>query len=140
MDQLRQMLEGKMARNAFAVSSGMELEAVEPDHAVIRMEVRPESCNPMGTVHGGAMFTMADSAAGLAIFTDGRIYVTQTGSLSYLRNVSGGVIRASGTVRHRGYATACAQVDITAEDGALLATGEFSFFCLDATARHGQGT
>ncbi len=135
MDQLYQVIKKTMDLNAFARASGMELETVEPDHAVIRMDVRPESCNPMGTVHGGAMFTMADSASGLAVYTDGRIYVTQTGSLNYLRNISGGVIRASGIVRHRGHATACAQVDITAEDGTLLATGEFSFFCLDAVAK-----
>ena len=131
MEEIYELLQEKMRRNAFAVTNGMELESIEQDRAVIRLEVKPESCNPMGFVHGGAMFTMADTAAGLSIFTDGRVYVTINGSLNYMHNVTGGIIRATGTVQHRGHTTAYAHVDVNSEDGTLLASGEFSFFCID---------
>ena len=96
-----------------------------------RLEIRPESLNPYGMVHGGALYTMADDAAGSAAHSDGRYYVTQSGELHFLRNQPNGVLRAVGVVRHRGKSTVLVQVDITNEDGTLLATGEFSLFCVN---------
>ena len=107
------------------------LETVEPDRAVYRLDIRPESLNPYGMVHGGALYTLADDAAGAAVHTDGRHYVTQNGSLHFLKNQPGGTIRAEGRVRRRGKATCLAVVDITNEAGELLATGDFSYFCID---------
>ena len=42
-----------------------------------------------------------------------------------------GTVRASAWVRHRGKSTVLTAVDITGEGGRLLATGEFTFFCVD---------
>ena len=74
---------------------------------------------------------MADNATGTAAHTDGRYYVTQTSSLHFLRNQASGVVRATAWVRHRGKSTVLTAVDITGEGGKLLATGEFTFFCVD---------
>ena len=82
-------------------------------------------------VHGGALYTMADDAAGAAAHTDGRHYVTQNGNLHFLKNQGSGTIRAEGRIRRRGQATCLAVVDITNEGGELLATGDFSYFCVD---------
>ena len=84
-----------------------------------------------GMVHGGALYTLADNAAGSAVHTDGRSYVTQDGGLHFLRNQAEGVVRATGTVRHRGRSTALVSVEVTGEDGTVLAMGDFSFFCVD---------
>ena len=118
--------------NAFAVFNHLEVEHVEPDYAVFRLEIRPESKNPFGFVHGGMLAGMADNAAGYAAHSDGRTYVTQSSHLNYIHNQANGVIRAAGRVLHRGKTVCLTRVDITGEDGALLATGELSFFCVDA--------
>lgn len=131
MEDLLKETQARLARNAFAQYNHMELESVRPDRAVFRLEIRPESQNPYGMVHGGALYTMADNAAGTAAHTDGRAYVTQTSSLHFLRNQAAGTIRAEGRVRHRGKSTCLAEVDIMGRDGTLLATGEFTFFCVD---------
>lgn len=131
MDNLLERTRERLARNAFMHHNYMELESVRQDRAVFWMDIRPESMNPFGMVHGGALYTMADNAAGVAVHTDGRFYVTQTSSLHFLRNQGAGTVRAEGRVRHRGKSTCLAEVDITGEDGALLATGEFTFFCVD---------
>ena len=122
----------KLGANAFTDHNFIRLESVEPDCAVYRLEIRPESRNPWGMVHGGALYTLADNATGVAVHTDGRSYVTQTSSLHFLRNQASGTVRAEGRVRHRGRSTCLAEVDITGEGGTLLATGEFTFFCVDA--------
>jgi len=123
--------EERSKKNAFAVYNHLELESVEPDHAVYRLRIRPESKNPYGIVHGGAIYTMADNATGYAAHTDGRLYVTQASSMHFLRNQTSGVVRADARVRHRGKSTCLVDVDILGEDGKLLATGEFTYFCVD---------
>ena len=132
MNQEEQQLKKlRLGKNAFTVHNFYELEDVEQDRAVYRLDIRPESLNPYGMVHGGALYTMADDAAGSAAHTDGRHYVTQNGSLHFLKNQPSGTIRAEGRVRRRGKATCLAVVDITNEAGELLATGDFSYFCID---------
>ena len=117
--------------NAFAVFNHLEVEHVEPDYAVFKLAIRPESKNPRGFVHGGLLAGMADNAAGYAAHSDGRTYVTQSSHMNYLHNQADGVIRASGRVLHRGRTVCLVRVYITGESGALLATGEVSYFCVD---------
>ena len=131
MNELEAKARSRAEKNAFMLHNYMELESVEPDRAVFSLTIRPESCNPYGMVHGGAIYTLADNATGTAVHTDGRYYVTQTSALHFLRNQSEGVIRAIATVRHRGKSTVLTSVDIVGEGGKLLATGEFTFFCVD---------
>ena len=128
-------------KNLFATYNHIEAEFVEPDHAIFKLEIRPESKNPYGIVHGrpihplvlhgGAIYTMADNATGYAAHTDGRSYVTQGSSMHFLRNQSEGIVRADAKVRHRGRTTCLVNVDILGEGGKLLATGEFTYFCID---------
>ena len=121
----------KLGANAFTDHNFIRLESAEADCAVYRLDIRPESRNPFGMVHGGALYTLADDAAGGAAHSDGRHYVTQHGDLHFLDNRAHGTIRAAGRVRHRGRSTVLVDVEITDGAGALLATGAFSYFCVD---------
>ena len=123
--------ELKLRTNSFSDHNSMRIESAGPGHVVYALDIRPESLNPYGMVHGGALYTLADNAGGAAVHSDGRHYVTQTGNLHFLDNRAQGVIRAAGHVRHRGRSTALVQVDVTDEAGTLLATGEFTYFCVD---------
>ncbi|WP_298029913.1 PaaI family thioesterase [uncultured Dysosmobacter sp.] len=131
MNELEKQAEERIKTNAFMHHNHIEIVAVEPDWAVFKLDIRPESKNPYGMIHGGAIYTLADNATGSAAHTDGRYYVTQTSSLHFLRNQSEGTVRAEARVRHRGRSTCLVEVDITGTDDVLLATGEFTFFCVD---------
>lgn len=135
MEEIIERMQKRLKQNAFACHNFLELESVENDRAVVRLAIRPESKNPGGMVHGGMMFTMADNAAGIAAHADGRSYVTQNGSLHFIANQSEGTLRAIGQVRHRGRATVLADVNIINEEGKLLATGQYSFFCVGERAK-----
>ena len=113
-----------MGKNSFR-------QVAQDAHAIVRLNICPESKNSFGMVHGGAIYAMADNATGFAAHTDGRNYVTQTSSLHFLRNQPEGEIQADARVRHRGRSTCLVAVDILGEDETLLATGEFTFFCVD---------
>ena len=127
----------RIRNNAFMIHNHIQLESVEPDRAVFRLEIRPESRNVYGMVHGGAIYTLADNATGSAAHTDGRHYVTQNGSLHFLKNQEEGIIRAVAQVRHRGRSTVLVDVDVVGADDRLLAAGEFSFFCIDRAGEAG---
>lgn len=132
MDRIElERLKEQEQKNGFTVYNHIEMVLAERDHAVFRLNIRPESKNSYGMVHGGAIYAMADNATGFAAHTDGRSYVTQTSSLHFLRNQPEGEIQADARVRHRGRATCLVAVDILGEDETLLATGEFTFFCVD---------
>ncbi len=131
MNDLERSMAERQKKNGFMKHNYIEMESIAPDRAVFRLEIRPESRNPYGMVHGGAIYTLADNATGSAAHTDGRYYVTQTSALHFLRNQAEGTVRASAEVRHRGKSTCLVAVDITGEGGKLLATGEFTFFCVD---------
>ena len=131
MESLTEQMRKKEAGNRFAVYNHIEMVSVEQNEAVFQLNIRPESKNAYGMVHGGAIYAMADNAAGFAVHTDGRHHVTQTSALHFLRNQAEGLVTATARVRHRGNTTALVAVDITGEDGRLLATGEFTFFCID---------
>ena len=132
MDELFQRMQARAYANAFAVYNHIELETAEEDRAGLRLTAVADSCNPYGIIHGGALYTLADSACGTAIHSDGRAYVTQRGELSYLSNRRlGDTVRAEARVIHRGRSTSLIHVDIRDAESVLLATGDFSYFCVD---------
>ena len=131
MNELEQRTLARLEKNGFMNYNHIEMETVEQDYAVFRLQVRPENRNVYGMVHGGAIYTLADNATGSAAHTDGRNYVTHSGTLHFLRNQREGIIRAQARVRHRGRSTVLVAVDVVGDDGTLLASGEFSFFCVD---------
>jgi len=131
MSEMQENMEQRLERNSFMAHNHQVLELVEKDHAVFRMEIRPESRNSFGMVHGGALYTLADNATGCAAHSDGRHYVTQGSSFNFLRNQHEGIIHADARVRHRGGKTCLIDVDVIGTDGVLLATGSFTYFCVD---------
>ena len=86
--------------------------------------------NPFGSVHGGAFFTLADVAAGMAARTDGRGYVTQQASVQFLRAARAGRITARANVLHRGGTVCLIEVRITDEADKLLFLSTFNFYCV----------
>lgn len=117
-------------RNCFSKHNHILPESVEPDRAVFRMEIWENSLNPYGFVHGGALYALADNACGYAAHTDGRNYVTLEGSLHFVSNRGKGTVLATAQVIHRGGTTCVVNADITDESGEMLATGQFTFFCI----------
>lgn len=131
MNELQEKTKERLKGNSFMNYNHIELEFLEPDHAVFKLVIREESRNTFGMVHGGALYSLADNATGAAAHTDGRHYVTQGSSFNFLRNQPEGTIYADARVRHRGGATCLIDVDITGDGGKLLATGSFTYFCVD---------
>jgi acyl-CoA thioesterase len=72
-----------MERDAFSRWLGIEILDVRPRGATIRMVVRDEMLNGFGVCHGGALFSLADSALAFACNTHGRVTVSIENSITY---------------------------------------------------------
>lgn len=131
MSEMQERMERRLEQNTFMNYTHQVLERVEKDHAVFRMDIFPESHNSFGMVHGGVIYTLADNATGCAAHSDGRHYVTQSSSFNFLRNQPEGTIYAEAKVRHRGGTTCLIDVEVTGDGGKLLASGTFTYFCVD---------
>lgn len=134
-ENLREIFADINRRNPFVRYNHIEVEEVERDRTVLSLTIRPESLNLYGQLHGGAIYTMADNAAGSAARTDGRRYVTQASDMHFLSNQTDGVVRAEARVRHRGRTTALIDISVTGKEGKLLASGTFTFFCVDKPSK-----
>lgn len=116
--------------NAFALYNNIHVRQTGPGAGEASLTMGPNSLNPYGALHGGAYYTLADCAGGVACRTDGRRYVTLHGGINFIRSAREGVVTARASVRHRGRTTCLVEVHITGEDGTLYATGDFTFFCI----------
>ena len=73
----------------FSYENGIYVTKVEPGRAEGVLEVGPDSINPHGMVHGGALATLADTVGGSCACATGRRCVTASSSMEFLRPASG---------------------------------------------------
>lgn len=101
-----------------------------PDRAMAELPAEDEVMNLYGFVHGGALYTLADSTTWAAAHSDGRQYVTMSSSFHFIHSaMRGDTVRADAKVRHRGRSICVVEVELTGGQEQLLATGTFTFFC-----------
>src|SRR5688500_7875944 len=89
----------------FAKLLGIQLDSVEPGHAVLSMEIRPDLKQNHGVVHGGAIAALIDSAMALAIIpllAENERTTTVDLTIHYLRPLTEGTARSSARVVRAG--------------------------------------
>ncbi|MFI1395233.1 PaaI family thioesterase [Streptomyces sp. NPDC020681] len=125
LDLLRRSLDGDFPQAPICGTLGFRLVAADEGRAVFEGEPGEHLLNPMGSVHGGFLATLLDSALGSAVMTTlpaGRAYTTMQLGLNLVRPVFADtpLLRCEGTVIHAGRTTATARV-VGAADGRLYA-------------------
>ncbi len=132
MGKIQAQIEIDCASNSFMLYNHIHIKELQPDRAVTELTVTKDNVNPYGIAHGGALYTMADCACGIAARSDGRRYVTISSSFNFLRSApQGETVFAESQVRRRGCSTCYVDVDITDSQGQLLASGNFTFFRIE---------
>ncbi|GAA1037774.1 hypothetical protein GCM10009557_52070 [Virgisporangium ochraceum] len=109
------------------------MRAITAEEGRVTAELQPAEYhyNPLGTVHGGVLATLLDTATGCAVHSTlpaGYGYTSIDLSTKFLRpvTVASGVLRCVGTVLSRGRRTALAEAKLTDERGRLVATAQSS--------------
>jgi uncharacterized protein (TIGR00369 family) len=127
LDFLRSIIEGRTPQAKISRTLGFEIVGAEPGTAVFEGETGEHLYNPMGTVHGGYLATLLDSALGSAVFSRlpaGMGYTTAQLNLNLLRPVTArtGKLRATGTAVHVGRTIGTAEARLVGiDDGKLYA-------------------
>ena len=128
-EENRAKLDALFRGDAFVDGLGAELVEWDGGRSVYRLPVGPAHGNFVGTVHGGALFSLADAALGVASNSWGRIAMALTVEIQYLSApVVGDVLVARATERSRTRRTAAYAVDITSESDGTLRAG-FQAMC-----------
>lgn len=135
---LQAILDGKLSAPPVAHLLGMEAESVDDDGVTFALQPHESHYNPLGTVHGGILSTIADTVMACSIHARlplGTGYTTLDLAVNFVRpvTVKTGRILARGTVVHLGTRTATAECRITDEAGKLYAHGTTTCLLFAAT-------
>lgn len=115
----------------FAYENGIRITAVEPGLARGELAVGPDSVNPHGKVHGGALAALADTVAGCCACAQGGRCVTANSSMEFLRPAGGTKIFCEATPKKLGRTLSVIQVTLTNGEGKTVATGTFTFYMFE---------
>ena len=139
LDFLRAIRDGKLPPPPIATLMGFHPVEVEPGRVVFEGTPDESVYNPIGTVHGGYVCTLADTVAACAVHTTldaGTIYTSIDLNVSYTRPVTrdSGTLRAVGTVVKPGRRVAFCRADIFDGAGKVVATATSSCLVMPGAA------
>ena len=111
---------------------GMQVDEVKPGTSRCSLAVVDHHRNGTGVVHGGVLFTLADTAMGAALYPmlgEGEICATVEIKIGYFRPVFDGALVCHATLLNKG--KSIASLEATVHNGDQLvakASGTFSIF------------
>jgi acyl-CoA thioesterase len=121
-----------MKSERFIHRVGLKFDEASPGRSRCSLEMQDHHKNGTGVVHGGVLFTMADTAMGAALIPmleKGQICATVEIKIGYFKPVFGGELVCEAVVINKG--KNIASMEATIRQGEVLvskASGTFSIF------------
>lgn len=124
-------IEQRHQRNHFAQHIQTEIIEKDGGYSKVQLQTQDFHTNPNGQIHGGALFTLADIAAGTATVGEGYNITTVDSTIHYLfPGKPGDTLTAHGNVVKSGRTLVVVDVDIYNQDNKHLCHSIFTFFKL----------
>jgi acyl-CoA thioesterase len=120
---LLERLRGRLASSPALGWLGASLEEISLDRAVLKLPYREEITNGSGTVHGGVLSTLADTAIAFALSTnfDGKMgFATSDLTIHFFRRARGDVYAKARIVK-KGARVNVGEVEIVDDRGVEVA-------------------
>lgn len=126
-----------VSKMPFNTLVGLQIHKGHKDGVTLRLPVEKKLHNVAGTLHGGAMATLADAAAGMATFRHygGRPITTVEMKISYFRPVNEGLVYARAKLMRTGATLSVGQVELRDSRKNLLAMAIVTYLLLDARGK-----
>ena len=107
----------------------MRISELSDGYCKGEMPLRPEILNPLGNVHGGCTFALADTIGGSAALTHGNSVVTVDSSIHYLTPACNTekLVAEAKEIKY-GSTIAVYEVNVYKADGTMVATSIQSYF------------
>jgi 1,4-dihydroxy-2-naphthoyl-CoA hydrolase len=113
---------------AFVTAAGLVLDEITPTMVRGHIDLTEDHHTPWGIVHGGVYSSAVESAASLgasvAVRDRGMAAVGLVNTTHFLRSVSSGRVLVEATPINQGRTQQLWKVDITTEEGRIVAHGE----------------
>jgi acyl-CoA thioesterase len=117
-----QTLKEFFKNDRFAALSGIELVEVSPGRARAKMEITESHLNGINTVHGGAIFTLADLAFAAASNSHGTVAVAINASIWYVKAALEGTLFAEAREVSMNPKLATYTIEVVDQTGELIAS------------------
>ncbi|MCA2214699.1 PaaI family thioesterase [Wangella sp. NEAU-J3] len=139
LELLRAMASGALPPPPVMHLIDMGAMEVEEGSVTVHLDPREFHYNPLGTVHGGVLSTLLDTAAACSVHSTlpaGVAYTTLDLNVKFLRpvTVASGRLCCRGDVLQRGRRTALAEARLTDGSGRLVAHATSSCLIFDLPA------
>jgi uncharacterized protein (TIGR00369 family) len=138
--RIEQILRGEAPPPPVADLIGFKLVSVKPGEAVIELEATKAHANPMGTLHGGILCDIADTAMGMALLSkleEDESLTTLELKIKFLKAIWNARLLATGQVVKQGRTVGLVQCDVTDANGSLMARATTTGV-LRGTQAHGR--
>ncbi len=127
-NKIKNIILGLVAGNKYMQDLGLEFLDMDEGYMYVRIPVHDGIVNPYGSVHGGALYSLADIGAGFCAATYGNFVSTSTGNLIYIAPaMDTDYVYCEARTLHRGNKIISVSVEIKSDTGKLLDTGAFTF-------------
>jgi uncharacterized protein (TIGR00369 family) len=141
-ERLAAVMRGELPPAPVATLIGMSFDEIDEGRAVFSITPSEQHENPMGTMHGGILATLLDSAMGCAVMSmlrPGATFTTLELKTNYVRAATArtGRLHAEGRVVHLGGRVATTDARVTDDNGRLYAHATST--CLLITAEVPNG-
>ena len=111
----------------FIEANNYEVIKVEPNYCELEGIITNTSTNHLNIVHGGYIFGLADTAAGIAAMTDGRNAVTINSSIIYLKPSKGNKLKAIAKCIKNGKNVAFFEVSVYDDNDVLTSVANITY-------------
>ena len=115
----------------FITHNNMELVDVNEKSVTLKVNIKEESLNPYGIVHGGLLFSLADTAMGVAARVNGRSAVTTTANITYIKQAKGEYIKAVTETIKSGKTMIHLQAKVYNDKDELVALANSTYYYID---------
>ena len=123
-DRSEAIVRGDAPPPPIAQLIGFDLVSVKSGEAVVEFQATEAHANPMGTLHGGVLCDIADTAMGIAYssnLAEDESFTTLELKINFLKPVWKARLLAVGRVVKQGRTVGLVECDITDEKGNLVA-------------------
>jgi acyl-CoA thioesterase len=114
-------VETCMKNDRFAQRTDIELISVDLGHAKAKLTIQPHHLNGLGTVQGGAIFTLGDFTFAAAANSHGIASVAINASITFMKAATTGVLWAEAKEISKNFKIGVYTVEIRDDQGDLVA-------------------
>ena len=123
MAVVEQVVQKMLSQDRMSRWLGLEIDALGPGMCRLHFVVRDEMLNGFDIVHGGIVFSAADSAFAFACNTHGRLSLALDAHINFVASAGKGErLNVEASEVHLGHKTGVYRVLVSKKDGALVAT------------------